>query len=283
MSTVTSADTARQPRRRRLGVYAAYAVFTVIFFGPVLFMLWSSLRRNVDITGSIFAVTSALTLENYTALFERFDFGRYIVNSFIVAGGSTLLGLLLGVPAAYVVVRRNLPGLGFLTLLARMAPGVLFVLPLFVLSVRIDAPSNTMLNYGLLIVAHLIITMPLCIWLLIPFFEEIPISIEESTLIDGANAWQRFTRIALPLALPGLSVALTLSFVFSWNYFLFALALANNETLPLTVIAFNFIGQGSNDFGGLMAASTLISAPALLLTIFAQRWLVRGITGGAVK
>ncbi|MER5455620.1 carbohydrate ABC transporter permease [Micromonospora sp. NPDC002389] len=283
MSTVASADTARQPRRRRLGVYAAYAVFTVIFFGPVLFMLWSSLRRNIDITGSIFAVTSALTLENYTALFERFDFGRYIVNSFIVAGGSTLLGLLLGVPAAYVVVRRNLPGLGFLTLLARMAPGVLFVLPLFVLSVRIDAPSNTVLNYGLLIVAHLIITMPLCIWLLIPFFEEIPISIEESTLIDGANAWQRFTRIALPLALPGLSVALTLSFVFSWNYFLFALALANNETLPLTVIAFNFIGQGSNDFGGLMAASTLISAPALLLTIFAQRWLVRGITGGAVK
>ncbi|MFI7076233.1 carbohydrate ABC transporter permease [Micromonospora sp. NPDC049903] len=283
MSTVANADTARQSRRRRLGVYAAYAVFTVIFFGPVLFMLWSSLRRNIDITGSIFAIGSALTLENYTALFERFDFGRYIVNSFIVAGGSTLLGLLLGVPAAYVVVRRNLPGLGFLTLLARMAPGVLFVLPLFVLSVRIDAPSNTVLNYGLLIVAHLIITMPLCIWLLIPFFEEIPISIEESTLIDGANAWQRFTRIALPLALPGLSVALTLSFVFSWNYFLFALALANNETLPLTVIAFNFIGQGSNDFGGLMAASTLISAPALLLTIFAQRWLVRGITGGAVK
>ncbi len=283
MSTAAGVDTARQPRRRRLGAYGAYAVFTVIFFGPVLFMLWSSLRRNVDITGSIFAITSALTLENYTALFERFDFGRYIVNSFIVAGGSTLLGLLLGVPAAYVVVRRNLPGLGFLTLLARMAPGVLFVLPLFVLSVRIDAPSSTVLNYGLLIVAHLIITMPLCIWLLIPFFEEIPISIEESTLIDGANAWQRFTRIALPLALPGLSVALTLSFVFSWNYFLFALALANNETLPLTVIAFNFIGQGSNDFGGLMAASTLISAPALLLTIFAQRWLVRGITGGAVK
>lgn len=268
---------------RRAGVYAAYAVFTVVFFGPVLFMLWSSVRRNVDITGSLFNVTSALTLDNYTNLFGRFEFGRYISNSLIVAGGSTILGLVLGAPAAYVVVRRNLPALGFVTLLARMAPGVLFVLPLFILSVRIDAPSSTALNFALLIVAHLIITLPLCIWLLIPFFEEIPISIEESTLIDGANGWQRFTRIALPLALPGLSVALTLSFVFSWNYFLFALALANNETLPLTVIAFNFIGQGSNDFGGLMAASTLISAPALLLTVFAQRWLVRGITGGAVK
>jgi multiple sugar transport system permease protein len=176
-----------------------------------------------------------------------------------------------------------LTALGFVTLLARMAPGVLFVLPLFVLSIRIDAPSSTPLNYALLIVAHLIITLPLCIWLLIPFFEEIPISIEEAALIDGATAWQRFRKVVLPLALPGISVALTLSFVFSWNYFLFALALANDQTLPLTVIAFNFIGQGSNDFGGLMAASALISAPALLLTIFAQRWLVRGITGGAVK
>ncbi|WFE36198.1 carbohydrate ABC transporter permease [Micromonospora sp. WMMD975] len=269
--------------KRLSGVYAAYLVFTLVFFGPVLFMLWSSLRNNVDITGSLFDVGSPLTLENFTNLFERFTFGRYIANSFIVAGGSTILGLVLGAPAAYVIVRRKLAALGFLTLLARMAPGVLFVLPLFVLSVRVGGPDSVALNYTLLIVAHLIITLPLCIWLLVPFFEEIPISIEESTLIDGANAWQRFRRIALPLALPGVSVALTLSFVFSWNYFLFALALANDRTLPLTVIAFNFIGQGSNDFGGLMAASTLISAPALLLTIFAQRWLVRGITGGAVK
>jgi len=271
------------PGKRLFGVYTAYVVFAVIFFGPVLFMLWSSLRSNVDITGSLFNLASPLTLENFTSLFERFEFGRYILNSLIVAGGSTLLGLVLGAPAAYVLVRRQMTKMSFVILLARMAPGVLFVLPLFVLSIQIDAPSNIGLNYALLIVAHLIITLPLCIWLLIPFFEEIPISIEESTLIDGANAWQRFTGVVLPLALPGVSVALTLSFVFSWNYFLFALALANDQTLPLTVIAFNFIGQGSNDFGGLMAASTLISAPALLLTVFAQRWLVRGITGGAVK
>ncbi|MEU2611022.1 carbohydrate ABC transporter permease [Micromonospora sp. NPDC007271] len=270
-------------RKRLVGVYVAYVLFAVVFFGPVLFMLWSSLRRNVDITGSMFDLASPLTLENFRNLFARFEFGRYIANSFIVAGGSTLLGLVLGAPAAYVVVRRQLAALGFVTLLARMAPGVLFVLPLFVLSINIGAPSNTPLNYALLIVAHLIVTLPLCIWLLIPFFEEIPISIEESTLIDGATTWQRFRTVVLPLALPGISVALTFSFVFSWNYFLFALALANDQTLPLTVIAFNFIGQGSNDFGGLMAASALISAPALLLTIFAQRWLVRGITGGAVK
>ena len=82
---------------------------------------------------------------------------------------------------------------------------------------------------------------------------------------------------------PGISVAITLSFIFSWNYFLFALALASSNTMPLPVIAFNFIGQGSSDYGGLMAASTLISVPAIVLTIVAQRWLVRGLTGGAVK
>ncbi len=276
-------DRARLERTRLVRVYAAYLVAAAIFFGPVLFMLWSAFRFNVDVTGSIFDVTSPLTLENFTNLFERYAFFYYIRNSFIIAGGSTLLGLVLGVPAAYVVVRRGTAGIGFVLLLARMAPGVLFVLPLFVLSVRIGGPSNVPLNFALLICAHLIITLPLCIWLLVPFFEDVPISLEEAAMIDGCGVWRRFRYVVLPLALPGVSVAVTLSFIFSWNYFLFALALANADTLPLPVIAFNFIGQGSSDYGGLMAASALISLPALVLTVVAQRWLVRGLTGGAVK
>lgn len=273
----------RRKARTYAWVYAGYLVAALVFFVPVLFMLWSAFRRNVDITGSIFAFLTPLTLDNFVNLFERFAFVYYIRNSFIIAGGSTLLGLLLGVPAAYVVVRRNLAGIGFLTLLARMAPGVMFVVPLFVLSVKIGAPSNNGLNFLLLICAHLIITLPLCIWLLIPFFEDIPRSLEEAAMIDGCSVWKRFTHVVLPLVAPGMSVGVTLSFIFSWNYFLFALALANADTLPLPVIAFNFIGQGAGDYGGLMAASTLISLPALILTIVAQRWLVRGLTGGAVK
>lgn len=274
----------RKARRKQLTfVYAGYAVALVVFSGPVLFMLWSAFRRNVDIPGSIFHVTAPLTLRNFTGLFSRFAFGRYMANSLVIAGGSTILGLLVGAPAAYAVVQRGLRTVGFLLLTARMAPGVLFVLPLFILSVHIGGPDNLVLNYSLLIAAHLIVTLPLCIWLLVPFFEDVPRAVEEAALIDGCNAAQRFTRIALPLVLPGLSVAVILSFIFSWNYFLFALALANDQTLPLTVIAFNFIGQGSNDYGGLMAASTVISLPALVLTVVAQRWLVRGLTGGAVK
>jgi multiple sugar transport system permease protein len=276
-----SAD--RRTARTYAGVYTAYAVALLVFFLPVAFMLWSAFRRSVDITGSLFTLTAPLTMENFSGLFSRFPFGQYILNSFIIAGGSTLLGLAIGAPATYAVVRRGSNFVGFIALVARMAPGVMFVLPLFLFSVRIGAPSSTVLNYLLLIAAHLIITLPLCIWLLMPFFEDIPRAIEEAAIIDGAGPWQRFSKIALPLVLPGLAVAVILSFIFSWNFFLFALALANEQTLPLTVIAFNFIGQGSNDYGGLMAASTMIAAPALLLTLFAQRWLVRGLTGGSVK
>ena len=276
-----SAD--RRSTRGLAGIYGAYAVALLVFFVPVAFMLWSAFRRNVDITGSLFTITAPLTLENFSGLFSRFPFGQYILNSFIIAGGSTLLGLAIGAPATYAVVRRGSNFVGFIALVARMAPGVMFVLPLFLFSVKIGAPSSAVLNYLLLIAAHLIITLPLCIWLLMPFFEDIPRAIEEAAIIDGAGPWQRFSKIALPLVLPGMAVAVILSFIFSWNFFLFALALANDQTLPLTVIAFNFIGQGSNDYGGLMAASTMISAPALLLTLFAQRWLVRGLTGGSDK
>jgi len=273
----------RNRRRSYALTYVGYIVAALIFFVPVLFMLWSAFRSNVDITGSIFNVGTPLTLDNFRNLFERFDFIYYIRNSFIIAGGSTVLGLLLGVPAAYVIARRTIPGIGFTTLLARMAPGVLFVVPFFIMSMKIGATSNTALNFAVLIAAHLIITLPLCIWLLIPFYEEIPRSLEEAALIDGCTPRQRFIQVVLPLVTPGISVAVTLSFIFSWNYFLFALALASSDTMPLPVIAFNFIGQGSSDYGGLMAASTLISLPAIILTIVAQRWLVRGLTGGAVK
>ncbi|MFV0407159.1 MAG: carbohydrate ABC transporter permease [Propioniciclava sp.] len=275
--------TERTKTRRYAATYAGYLGATLIFATPVFFMIWSAFRHNVDIVGSVFNLGAPLTLENFETLFQRFAFVYYIRNSIIVAGGSTILGLVLGVPAAYVIVRRRLQAVSFFTLLARMAPGVMFVLPLFILSVRVGAPSNDVMNFALLILAHLIITLPLAIWLLIPFFEDIPESIEESAMIDGASVGRRFNEVVLPLVAPGLSVAVILCFIFSWNYFLFALALANADTMPLPVIAFNFIGQGSNDYGGLMAASTLISLPAIILTVLAQRWLVRGLTGGAVK
>ncbi|WP_165368182.1 carbohydrate ABC transporter permease [Phytoactinopolyspora endophytica] len=278
-----STDVVSARRRRTLFIYVGYLVALMLFFGPVLFMLWSAFRTHLDITSTPLDVTSALSADNFVRVFDRFDFGRYIVNSVIIAGGSTALGLLFGAPAAYVIVLRQWSGLAFVMLLARMAPGVMFVLPFFIFSVAVGAPSNTALNYTVLVLAHVVITLPLCIWLLVPFFESVPASLDEAAMIDGATIGARFIKVALPLVAPGLAVAVTLSFVFSWNYFLFALALSNNDTIPLPAIAFTFIGEGQSDYGGLMAASTLISLPALVLATTAQRWLVRGLTAGAVK
>lgn len=280
MSTESSS---RLRGRRLAAVYVGYAAAVLIFVTPVLFMLWSAFRTSIQITGAPFDLFSAVTLDNFRKVFGNFDFARYIVNSLIIAGTSTLLGVLLGTSAAYVVVRRRWTAVGFFVLVARMAPGVMFLVPLFLFSVEIGAPSNPLLNYVLLIGAHLIITLPLCIWLVIPFFEAVPESIEEASMIDGAGVLRRFSSVVVPLVTPGIAVAVTISFVFSWNYFLFALALASNATMPLPVIAFSFIGEGQSDYGALMAASTLISLPALVLSIAAQRYLVRGLTGGAVK
>jgi multiple sugar transport system permease protein len=269
--------------RRLPLVYLGYLVAGVLLLGPVVFMVLSGFHNNIDITVSPPKIGAPLTLENYRKLFSTLPFGQYTINSFIVAGGSTLIALVVGVPAAFVLAHLKLRVAAFFTLLARMAPGVLFVIPLYLMSVSAGAPGNNIINYLFLIFAHLIITLPLTIWLVLPYFEALPVELDEAALIDGATFRQRFSRVALPLIKPGISVALVIGFIFSWNYFLFVLALSNKNTVTLPVMAFNFIGQGTADWGGLMAAATMISVPAFVLTAVAQKFLVRGITAGAVK
>jgi multiple sugar transport system permease protein len=269
--------------RRLPIVYLGYLAAGILLLGPVAFMVLSGFHHNIDITVSPPKLNVPLTLANYRRLFSTLPFGRYIVNSFIVAGGSTLVALLVGIPAAFVLAHLRLRAAAFFILLARMAPGVLFVIPLYLMSVSAGAPGNNIINYLFLIFAHLIITLPLTIWLVLPYFEALPIELDEAALIDGASFTQRFSRVALPLIKPGISVALVIGFIFSWNYFLFVLTLSNKDTVTLPVIAFNFIGQGTADWGGLMAAATMISVPAFVLAAVAQKFLVRGITAGAVK
>ncbi|WP_158542704.1 carbohydrate ABC transporter permease [Phytoactinopolyspora halophila] len=271
----------RLSRRRFVATWLQIAIVVVIFLGPVLWMVTSSFKRNVDINALPPKIFFAPTLQNYVELFERFDFLRFIANSLLIAGGATLLGLVLGTPAAYAVARFGLTRTGFFMLVARMAPGTLFVIPWFALAVALGALETTPRNYALLIFIHCIITLPLAVWLLISFFEAIPTEVLEAAYVEGCTEWQVFRKVALPLARSGVAVACLMCFIFAWNYFLFSLALSQNETMPLPVIAFSFIGQGSQDWGGLMAAATMISLPALILTIIAQRGIVQGMTAGA--
>ena len=175
-----------------------------------------------------------------------------------MAGGSTVLGMLLGVPAAYAVSLTRMSWPALLTLAARMAPGTLFLLPWYVLFSDLGMIGS----YWALIVTHAVITMPIVIWVLLPSLDAIPTSVLEAAQVDGCGALRSLWRIALPLVSSGLVIAAILAFVFSWNYFLFALVLCDSHSKTLVAAAFNFVGEGSTDWGALMAAATLIAAAA---------------------
>ena len=197
----------------------------------------------------------------------------------IVTTASTALGLILGAPAAFVASWTRITWPAIVTLVARMAPGTLFLLPWYVMFRQVDMIGS----YWSLILTHAVITMPIVIWVLIPFFDNIPRSVYEAAQVDGCSPARVFWRIALPLVTAGLAVSAILAFVFSWNYFLFALVLSNSDTKTLIAASFNFIGEGSTNWGALMAAATLIALPPLILAVIVQRWLISGLTLGAVK
>ena len=251
----------------------------IVIVAPLLWMVMSSFKSSDDVTAYPPTFLFTPTLDNYAHLFGTTPFLLYAKNSLIVTAGSTLLGIALGVPAAYAVSLTRIIWPALLTLAARMAPGTLFLLPWYVMFREVGLIGS----YWALILTHAVITMPIVIWVLLPSFDAIPRSVLEAAQVDGCGPVRSLWRIALPLVSGGLVVAGILAFVFSWNYFLFALVLSNSDTKTLVAAAFNFVGEGSTDWGALMAAATLIALPPLLLAIAVQRWLVSGLTLGAVK
>ncbi|OWT64030.1 carbohydrate ABC transporter permease [Candidimonas nitroreducens] len=263
---------------RYLTVLQLLAVACVILL-PVAWMVLSSFKPSADVTAYPPTLVFSPTLENYVRLFETTPFGLYAWNSLVTTCGSTLIGIALGVPAAFAVSWTRVSWPATLTLLARMAPGTLFLLPWYAMFRALGLIGS----YWALILTHAVITMPIVMWVLLPYFDGIPRSVLESAQVDGCNAWVILRRIALPFVMPGLTVAAILAFVFSWNYFLFALILSNSDTKTLIAASFNFIGEGATDWGALMAAATLIALPPLVLAFCVQRRLVSGLALGAVK
>jgi multiple sugar transport system permease protein len=246
---------------------------------PVAWMVLSSFKPSAQVTAYPPKLIFSPTLDNYRQLFSSTPFAQYAINSLKVAGGSTLLGLLLGVPAAFAVSWSRVTWPATVTLMARMAPGTLFLLPWYMMFREFGMVGSP----WALILTHAVITMPIIIWVLLPFFDAIPRSVFEAAQVDGCGAFKILRRIALPLVVPGLTVATILAFVFSWNYFLFALVLSNSDSKTLIAAAFNFIGEGATYWGTLMAAATLIALPPLVLAFIVQRRLVSGLSVGAVK
>ncbi len=251
----------------------------VIIMSPVVWMVLSSLKPSFEVTAYPPTLFFSPTAENYSQLIKTTPFFSYAVNSLIVTVGSAGLGLLFGIPAAFAVSWTRISWPAILTLAARMAPGTLFLLPWYVMFRQVGLIGS----YTALILSHAVITLPIVIWVLLPSFDNIPRSVFEAAQVDGCSITRILWRIALPLVGSGVAVAAILAFVFSWNYFLFALVLSNGDTKTLIAAAFNFVGEGSTNWGVLMAAATLIALPPLVLATLVQRWLVAGLTLGAVK
>uniref|UniRef100_UPI00378329B0 carbohydrate ABC transporter permease n=1 Tax=Inquilinus sp. TaxID=1932117 RepID=UPI00378329B0 len=206
-------------------------------------------------------------------------FGRYFINSLIVTGSATLIGLVIGAPAAYGIARAKATKLSVVVMIARMTPGLSYLIPLF-LMFRWLGLMGTLWPQ---IITHLVITLPIVIWVLISYFEALPIELEEAGRIDGANRWQVFRHVVLPLTRPGLTVALLLSFIFSWNNFVFGIVLAGRTTRTLPVAVYNSLTFEQVSWGPLSAAALVVVVPVLVLTIVAQKQIVAGLTSGAVK
>ena len=196
----------------------------------------------------------------------------------MAASGATIAGLLLGIPAAYAVARWRRTAMGIVLLAARMAPGIAFLIPLFVLFLQLHLVGS----YLSLIASHLIFTLPLTVWLMVGFIEALPVEIEQSALIDGCSIAGVLLRVVVPLTAQGIAATTILSFIASWNNFLFALVLANEQTKTLPVAVLGYIGYTSIQWGTLMAASCIITTPVLVLALCVQKYIVRGLVAGAV-
>lgn len=260
-------------------LYAAVILVIAPFMFVFLWMLLSSFKTGVQQTAYPPIFIFKPTLNNYFEVFQRVPFVSYAVNSVIVSVSATLLGLVFGLPAAYSIARWKQSRLAVAILVSRMVPWISFLLPWYLLFSAFGMVDT----YPALILTHLIITMPMIIWLMIAFFEDVPTELEDAALIDGCSRLVVLLRIAAPLASPGIVASSILVVIYSWNNFIFSLILAGRKTMTLPVAVYGFMSYQEMNWGGITAAATLITLPVLVLAFVIQRHLIKGLALGGVK
>jgi multiple sugar transport system permease protein len=272
-----------QMTSRLLNRIALFFVALVIVSPVVLFFIWMlSLSLKFEIDNGAYPpilIPDRFAWQNYAQVFRENDFFLYFLNSVLVTGSATILALLVGVPAGYGIARLKADRAAIVVMIARMTPGLSYLIPLFLLFQWIGLVGTIWPQ----VIIHLVVTVPIVVWVMIGYFEATPIELEEAASIDGATSWQVFRLVALPIAKPGIVVALILAVIFSWNNFVFGIVLANHETRTLPVAVYNMLSYEQVSWGPLSAAALVVTAPVLILTLFAQRQIVEGLTAGAVK
>ncbi len=272
-----------QSKRSKLygsvGFYALVALILLVVLFPLLWMLMASFKTNAQILNVKKMFSFEPTLKNYINVFVKYNFKMPIFNSFLISFVSTVLALLLGLPAAYSIGRSKMRFFSGIILMIRIIPAISFLVPWYIMFSKLGLTGT----YSALILCHLIISLPLIIWIMIPYFETLPRELEQSAWIDGCSNFGAFIRIMLPLSAPGVLTCAILAFIFSWNNFMFALILSSSKTLTLPLAIYQFISYSNVDWGGIMAASVVITLPIIIISFFLQRYIITGLTAGAVK
>jgi len=271
-----------------VGADAALLVWFVFSLFPLVWMVLLALKTNAEQISTYFAFTP--TLQNFATVLSdegtrltSVNFTQAIFTSVLNCVGAVLVSLVIGIPAAYAAGRWQYRGSNdvmFTILSFRFAPELMVIVPLFVIYNQIGLFDT---NVGMIWVLQLV-TMPLIVWILRSYFQDMPAELEQAALLDGYTRRRAFAMVALPLVRPGIAAAALLAFIFAWNNYVFPLILTGSQHTPVTVAVTRFLGGGGQAYYNLTAAAALIAAlPPLLVALSIQRYLVRGLSFGAVK
>ncbi|MEU8842472.1 carbohydrate ABC transporter permease [Streptomyces roseus] len=268
------------------------AVFLTLLSGfvllPVYVMVTSSLKPLQDVAGRFRWIPSGLTLRPYIDIWHTVPLARYFVNSLIVAGAATAASVVIAVFAAYAVSRHRFRGRRLFTvtvLSTQMFPGILFLLPLFLIFVNIGNATGIALygSRGALILTYLTFSLPFSIWMLIGYFDSVPRDLDEAATVDGCGPIGALLRVVVPAAVPGIVAVAVYAFMTAWGEVLFASVMTNDTTRTLAVGLQGYSTQTDVYWNQIMAASLVVSIPVVAGFLLLQKYLVAGLTAGAVK
>ena len=281
--------TTRRSRAWRFFVsYGVWILMTVTTLLPIWWMFVVSFRSRVELFGRPTLTISRFFTENYTNVLTDNAFQRYMTNSLLVSSCNALLVIVLALLATYALSRYKLVGrdnIFFWLITNRMAPPAAFLLPLFIMFTRTFRFGDWTLfdtQIGLILV-YCVFNLPFAIWLLKGVVDGIPIELDDAAMIDGAGIFGVLRHVIVPLAAPGLAVTGILSWIFAWNEYLFAANLTSIQARTITTGLAEFVTVTGTNWGELAAMSMITLVPSAVIVIFAQRYIVMGLTFGAVK
>lgn len=276
-----------RPRRaiKSTWLYLIAIIAAVVAVFPLYWLLITSIKTGREVVSyPPVLFPTHVTLQNYWEVFVNEGNGQFFINSLIVSVSSTIITVFIGSLAAYALAKTFLPHkfrhvILIWILLTRIFPPITTAIPYFVLISNLHLVDT----YQALIITYVSYGLPFVIWLMLGFFQDLPHEIEEAATVDGCSMWQRFWRVVLPLALPALAVTSIFAFAYAWNEFLYASVLTSFNAKTLPVVIAGFISDKGLEWDKMSALGSSMILPILIFSALVQRYLVRGLTFGAVK